>query len=72
MKKSIREAQRIARDLGLVDAIVTAGNPHGRITGTVNGRSICVVVSLSKCLATKRTQAELKASIRRAMRETMP
>lgn len=68
MMKAVREIQRLAESCGIEDAVVEAGDPHGRICGYVRGSRVEIVVSLSKALATQRTVAGLKSSIRSAVR----
>ncbi len=72
MQKSAREIKRVAQDLGLENVSVRSGTPHGRILGTVGGKQVCLVVSMTKAFATTRTQSCLKTNIKRAMREARP
>lgn len=69
MKKEIREIERLAEHSGIERARVIPGMPHARIVGTVGGKAISIVVSLTKALSHGRNFACLKLNIRRAVRE---
>ena len=69
MKKAAREIERLAATLGIESPLVVERQPHGRLTGTVDGRPISVVITMTKALSTQRTWRATKCNIRRAIRE---
>lgn len=68
MKKEAREVLRMAREAGIEDPRLTKGDPHFRLVGTVNGQPVQMVVSLSKCFATKRQMNGFKSTMKRTIR----
>lgn len=68
MDKRIREIIKIAREEGIQDAHVRVHDPHSRLCGTVNGKSVSLVVSLSKMAMNRRAPKVLRNNIRKAMR----
>lgn len=70
MMKAVRETRRIAEACGIDDVKIMPGDPHARIIGTVNGKPLIYVTSLSTAHVTRpRFQKTLRAQLRRAVAE---
>lgn len=68
MKKEAREVLRMAKEAGIENPQLTRGDPHFRLVGTVGGQPVQMVVSLSKCFATKRQTNGFKTTLKRTIR----
>lgn len=66
MKKTARELIRLARSEGWSKVRVENGQPHARLIGEVNGKSVELVVTLTKSFANARYAQQTKLNIRRA------
>lgn len=69
MKKEWRELERMAEQEGVFRPRVIASQPHARIIGDVDGRTISIVVSVTKAFSHARCQKCTRLNIRRAVRE---
>ena len=69
MKREHREAIRLASSLGLEDAQLIPADPHYRLVGTVKGKPVSIVMSMTKAFATERNFKCTKLNIRRAVKE---
>ena len=66
--KEVRQlVLRMAKEAGIENPRLTRGDPHFRLVGTVGGQPVQMVVSLSKCFATKRTQNGFKTTLKRTI-----
>lgn len=70
MKRDEREYIRLAEAEGIERPRIVWGQPHGRLLGTVDGKEICLVVSLSKgAFRHPRRTMMTKSNFRKAVRE---
>lgn len=70
MRKAERDILRIAKEAGIRRPRIVSGGQHARLIGECNGTEICVVVSLTKCLATKRNVRNTRLNMAKAVEET--
>lgn len=69
MKKEARELLRMARNAGWRNVKIENGGAHARLIGSIGGRDVCRVVSLSKAFATTRNMANLMLDLRKMAAE---
>lgn len=69
MDRISREIARLAESLGVEKPKVKGGDPHARLTGTYKGKTLKMVVSISRGMFDRpRGKALNKANIKRELR----